>query len=65
MCVERLFLQRTPQREFDVVFPTQSEKNLEYIKRFYLETATGTDKYRSFLTDMYWVSYDMGKQIST
>ena len=65
VCVERPYLQRKSQREFDFVFPRQSEKNLERIRRFYLETATSTNRYRSLWTDMYWVSYDIGKQIST
>lgn len=64
ICVERPFLRRNSQGGFTVVFPSHSEKNLERIRRFYLETALGTDKYRSLWTDMYWVSYEMGERLS-
>lgn len=65
VCVERPYVRRNQQGNFVLVFPSHSEENLNRIRRFYLETATVTNTYRSLWTDMYWVSSEMGKRIST
>ena len=65
VCLERPYYQLNQQRELALVLPSHSASNIEQMRRFYLETSSTTDVYRSIWSDMYWVSYDLVNRIST
>jgi len=65
VCVERLYFKFSPQHDFVLTFPVHSGSHLEQMRRYYLETSTSIDIYRSIWTDMYWVSYEMAERFST
>ena len=63
VCFEAPTIQFDAESHPYIQFPSNTTHNLELTRRWYLEASSKSDKYRTFVTDLYWSSYSVWRSI--
>ena len=59
VCLEMPVVQEDSSGLPSVRFPDTPDRNMQLTRRWFLETATATEEYRSLLTDLYWSGFQL------
>ncbi len=57
VCLERPYIRFDESGRPVIEYPSHSDRNVALTRRWYMETAKGTNAYRTVFTDVFWTAY--------